>query len=174
MAAMPQDVTEDFYKIAMAVAVEESLAPAINPASPNDPKSIEEALGRPDGDKWKAAIEEELNSLRDHGVYVLVPRSSIPNSRKVMSSKWVLVSKQDELGIITRWKARLVTRGFKQVFSLDFTDTTSPTTRLESLWILLHLAAINDWDIHQLDIKTTYLYSILPEEEIQYMEQPKG
>ncbi|KAJ3568720.1 hypothetical protein NP233_g5535 [Leucocoprinus birnbaumii] len=174
MASMPQDVAEDFYEIAMAVAVEESSTPMINPASPNDPKSIEEALGRPDGDKWKAAIEEELKSLRDRGVYVLVPRSSIPDGRKVMSGKWVLVSKRDELGIIARWKARLVARGFEQVFGLDFTDTTSPTTRLESLRILLHLAAINDWDIRQLDIKTAYLYGVLPEEEIQYMEQPKG
>ncbi|KAJ3558222.1 hypothetical protein NP233_g11548 [Leucocoprinus birnbaumii] len=174
MATMPQDIAEDFYEIAMVVAVEESLAPTINPASPNDPKSIEEALGCPDGDKWKAAIEEELSSLRDHGVYVLVPRSSVPNGCKVMSSKWVLVSKRDELDIIARWKARLVARGFEQVFGLDFTDTTSSTTRLESLWILLHLAAINSWDIRQLDIKTAYLYGILPEEEIQDMEQPKG
>ncbi|KAJ3558223.1 hypothetical protein NP233_g11549 [Leucocoprinus birnbaumii] len=46
--------------------------------------------------------------------------------------------------------------------------------QLELLRILLYLAAANDWDICQLDIKTAYLYRILPEEEIQYMEQPKG
>lgn len=73
-----------------------------------------------------------------------------------------------------RREAHLVARGFQQVYGLDYVDTTSPTTRLESLHILLHLAASKDWDIRQLDIKTAYLYGCLSEEEFQYMEQPKG
>ncbi|KAJ3570020.1 hypothetical protein NP233_g4673 [Leucocoprinus birnbaumii] len=174
MNTMPQDVAEAFYEIALSVAIEEADNPNINIMYPDDPKTLEEALKRTDGDLWRASIQEELDSLKDRGVYILVPRSSVPNGRKVMTGKWVLVSKRDEKGEIARYKARLVARGFQQIFGLDFTDTTSPTTRLESLRVLLHLAAVNDLDIRQLDIKTAYLYGVLPEEEIQYMEQPVG
>ena len=43
---------------------------------------------------------------------------------------------------------------------------------MESWRILLHLAAALDWDAQQIDIKTAFLYGLLPKEEYQYMEQP--
>jgi hypothetical protein len=43
---------------------------------------------------------------------------------------------------------------------------------MESWCILLHLAATLDWDAQQINIKTTFLNRLLPEEEYQYMEQP--
>lgn len=52
--------------------------------------------------------------------------------------------------------------------------TTSPTARMESWRILLHLAAVLDWDAQQIDIKTAFLYGLLPDDEIQYMEQPRS
>ncbi|KAF7776523.1 hypothetical protein Agabi119p4_4916 [Agaricus bisporus var. burnettii] len=141
----------------------------INPHAPNDPRSLEEALTGPDSHLWKPSIQDELQSLKERDVYQLIPRTSVPSGRNVLTSKWVLTTKHDG-----RKKARCVARGFQQIYGLDFTDTTSPTTRLESLRILLHNAAVNDFDIRQLDIKTAYLYRVLPEEEYQYMEQPKG
>ena len=45
---------------------------------------------------------------------------------------------------------------------------------MESLWLILHLAAVNSWDVQQIDIKTAYLYSELPANETMYMGQPEG
>ena len=73
-----------------------------------------------------------------------------------------------------RHKVRWVVKGFQQIWGRDFSQTTSPTARLESLWVILHIAAINDWCIRQYDIKTAFLYRILPKEETQFMEQPPG
>lgn len=73
-----------------------------------------------------------------------------------------------------RYKVRLVVKGFEQFFGRDFNHTKSPTARMESLRIILHLAAANDWEAEQIDVKTAYLYGILPKDEVQYMEQPKG
>lgn len=53
-------------------------------------------------------------------------------------------------------------------------STTSPTACMESWHILLHIAAVMDWDAQQIDIKTTFLYGLLPDDEIQYMEQLPG
>lgn len=65
-------------------------------------------------------------------------------------------------------------KGFQQIWGRDFSKTTSPTAQLESLCVALHIAAVNDWHIEQYDVKTAFLYGILPEEERQYMEQPLG
>lgn len=45
---------------------------------------------------------------------------------------------------------------------------------MESWHILLHIAATEGWDATQIDVKTAFLYGILPDDEVQYMEQPEG
>ena len=45
---------------------------------------------------------------------------------------------------------------------------------MESWHILLHLAAALNWSSKQTDVKTVFLYSILPDDKVQWMEQPKG
>lgn len=45
---------------------------------------------------------------------------------------------------------------------------------MESWRVLLHLAAAQGWDAAQIDIKTAFLYGLLPDDETQYMEQPEG
>jgi hypothetical protein len=45
---------------------------------------------------------------------------------------------------------------------------------METWQILLHIAAILNWDAQQIDIKTAFLYGLLPDDEVQYMEQPMG
>ena len=71
-----------------------------------------------------------------------------------------------------KFKARLVTKGFKQKTDLDFFDTFSSVTRITSIRLLIAIAAIFDLKIHQMDVKTTFLNGDL-EEEI-YMDQPEG
>ena len=68
----------------------------------------------------------------------------------------------------------LIFKGFEQVYGKDYTSTTPPTARMESWRILLHIAAAIDWDAQQIDVKTAFLYGLLPDNEIQYMEQPPG
>lgn len=64
-------------------------------------------------------------------------------------------------------------QGFDQVYGKEYTKTTSPTACAELWQILLHLAAMQEWDAMQVNIKTAFLYGILLEEETTYMEQPK-
>ena len=106
------------------------------------------------------------------GVYKLIPRSDVPQGQKIRKGMPIFRIKRDENGKGVRWKVRLVFKGFEQIYGKDYTKTTSPTACMESWRILLHLAATLDWDAQQIDIKTTFLYGLLPEEEYQYMEQP--
>ena len=141
----------------------------ISANSPSEPRTYREATAGPDAENWKAAMADEFNSLNEHGTWTIVPR---PENRKVVSSKWVYRVKYKADGTISRYKARLVARGYTQVFGVDYTDTYAPVTRLETLRLLFALAVQNDWEVRQIDVKTAYLYGDLDEEI--YMEPPEG
>jgi len=80
-----------------------------------------------------------------------------------------------EMGLQTQsgWSlSRLVAKGFTQIPGLDYNETFSPVAHFESLRLLLVLAALEDWEVHQLDVKSVFLNGMLDEEI--YMEQPQG
>ena len=75
-------------------------------------------------------------------------------------------------GFIDKYKARLVIKGYKQKKGLDYFDTYSLVTRISSIRMLIAIATIHNHEIHQMDVKTTFLNGDLDEEI--YMEQPEG
>jgi hypothetical protein len=81
-----------------------------------EPLKVEEALGDSD---WIIAMREELNNFTRNEVWSLVERPK----QNVIGTKWVFRNKQDEHGVVTRNKARLVAQGFTQVEGLDFGET---------------------------------------------------
>jgi Reverse transcriptase (RNA-dependent DNA polymerase) len=140
----------------------------------DEPNTWEEAKMSPYSEQWEAGYREELKSLKDMQVYKLIHRSQIPSNAKIRKGRPVFRLKRDADGKPTRWKVRLVFKGFEQIYGRDYTSTTSPTARMESWRILLHIAAAMDWDAQQIDVKTAFLYGLLPDDEVQYMEQPPG
>ena len=140
----------------------------------DEPKTWEEARKSSYGEQWEAGYREELKSLKDMGVYKLIHRSQVPAGTKIRKGRPVFRLKRDADGKAVRWKVRLVFKGFEQIYGKDYTSTTSPTARMESWRILLHIAASLDWDAQQIDVKTAFLYGLLPDNETQYMEQPPG
>jgi hypothetical protein len=75
-------------------------------------------------------------------------------------------------GEVERYKVKLVARGFTQTFGVDYKETFAFVVKFMSIHCILALAAIEDMEIYQMDVKTAFLNGYL-EEEI-YMEQPKG
>ena len=114
-------------------------------------------------------MAEEFKSLNNHDVWEVVKH---PEGCRTITSKWVYRIKYKSDGTVEHYKARLVARGFTQVFGVDYSETYTPVTRLESLRLMLAMAVENDWEARQIDIKTAYLYGEL-EEEV-YMEPPEG
>jgi hypothetical protein len=103
-----------------------------------EPVSYAEAMRRPDATKWQAAMEEEKAAFFANGTWRIVP---IYQSWNLLSSKWVFKIKSDEYGHITRYRARLVAKGFLQREGMDYGDIFSPVVRYSTLRILLALAA---------------------------------
>jgi hypothetical protein len=128
-----------------------------------EPFRIEEALQDPN---WVLAMQEELNNFKRNEIWSLVPRPK----QNVVGTKWVFRYKQDEHGVVTRNKARLVAKDYAQVAGLDFEETFAPVARLEFIRILLAYAAHHSFRLFQMDVKSAFLNRPIKEEV--YVEQP--
>ncbi len=134
-----------------------------------EPTSVREALASPAAAQWKAAIEEELQSMITNQVYDLV---ELPPGRKAVGSKWIFKVKEGPDGSIDRYKARLVAQGFSQTAGVDFKETFAPVAKFTSIRVVLALAAAMQMTVHQMDVRTAFLNGELDEEI--YMKQPEG
>ena len=126
-------------------------------------------MARLDAKKWLEAMRAELQALEDNRTWVLC---LLPSGRRVIGTKWVYKIKVDALNVFERYKARLVAQGFSQIAGLDFNETWAPVVRIESVRVLLALAALFDlWIIH-IDAKTAFLNGNSDVE--LYVRQPEG
>jgi hypothetical protein len=141
--------------------------------NPEEPCSLAEALASPDAPKWLAACHEELASIQDLKVFRLVPRDAA-TGRTIMDGKFVFRLKRDQHGNPVRLKARYVVKGYSAIYGIDYNETTAPTMRMETFRTVAHVAAVNGWLLHQVDIKTAFLRGALEPGEEVYMKQPKG
>ena len=133
------------------------------------PKNLSEAYASPDAECWKEAVRTEMDSIMSNGTWEI---TDCPSGCKPVGCKWIFKKKLKPDGTIEKYKARLVAKGFTQKEGEDFFDTYSPVARITTIRVLLALAASHGLHIHQMDVKTAFLYGEL-EEEI-YMEQPDG
>ena len=123
------------------------------------PNTFKEAMRLPEATMWKAASDKEMKSLQNLKVYTLVPRSEVPPGQKGIGSKWVYKVKPDNMH-----KVRLVAKGWNQVPGRDHGGTFAPVSRLQSIRMVLAIAAEMNWEVVQLDVKTAFLYVDIEED----------
>ena len=136
---------------------------------PFEPKTYKEAMDSPDKKHWQGGMKEEHESLVENETWTLVDR---PKSCVVLRGRWVYTLKRGPNGEVIRYKARWVVRGFEQRLGLDYNETFACVVKPMSYKAIFALAAANDWDIEQMDVKTAFLYGYI-EEEV-YVEQATG
>ena len=134
-----------------------------------EPRTLTEAKHLPDCPLWEKAIEEELETLQKAGTWELTEARPEAN---IIGSKWVFCAKKDAAGNVIHYKARLVAQGFSQVPGVDYFDTFTPVAKLASIRAILAIAAADDLEMHQIDIKGAYLNGELTKREVIYMQQP--
>lgn len=133
------------------------------------PLTYEEAMSSPEAENWKTAMNEEMSALQENETWSLI---KLPENKRPIGCKWVYTLKTDIEGRIQKYKARLVAKGFTQREGVDFFETFAPVVRYESIRLLLALAARDDLEIANFDVKTAFLNGDLQEE--LYMHQPPG
>nr|GEX00098.1 ribonuclease H-like domain, reverse transcriptase, RNA-dependent DNA polymerase [Tanacetum cinerariifolium] len=115
------------------------------------------------------AMKVELDSINRNNTWVL---TTLPTGHKAIGLKWVFKTKKDANGNIIKHKARLVAKGYIQEHGIDFEEVFVPVARIETIRLLLAIAANNKWEVHHLDVKSAFLHGELKEEV--YVTQPKG
>ncbi|RVW69919.1 Copia protein [Vitis vinifera] len=119
--------------------------------------------------KWMDAMKEELKMIEKNQTWELVDKLI---HKRAIRVKWVYRTKLNSNGSINKHKARLVVKGYAQMFRVDFSETFALVARLDTIRMLLALAAQNDWNMHQMDVKSAFLNGYL-EEDI-FVDQLEG
>ncbi|CAI7759708.1 unnamed protein product, partial [Closterium sp. NIES-53] len=152
-----EDRQEEFQCFAAALPhlVHTLLAPEGDPDAPDipTPRSYAEAIEGPYSSQWQAAMDAEMASWKSTGTYVdEVP----PPGANIVSGMWIFRVKRPP-GSPPVFKARYVARGFSQRQGVNYFQTFFPTPKMTTLRVLLHVAALHDYELHSLDFSTAFL-----------------
>ncbi len=136
-----------------------------------DPETYEEAMNDPDSAKWREAVNEELDSHELCGTWKLMKRSKLEEGTRVLKSRWVNRRKKERNGD-TRYRSRLVVKGYDDRNDYDRTEVYAPVARMSDVRFLLSIANKYKMDLAQMDVKAAFLNGSL--EKKVYMEIPDG
>src|SRR6202050_4700763 len=116
----------------------------------------------------------QQNAMSLTSLLYLMFMTSLPPGRLRTGCRWVYKIKCDTEGNIILYRARIVAQGFTQCPGEEFFETFAPVAKIESIRLLLAIAAILDWEIHVIDVDSAFLNSTMPEDQTVYLSQPPG
>ncbi|CAI5935048.1 unnamed protein product [Closterium sp. NIES-65] len=132
------------------------------------PRSYREAISGEYSSQWQTAMDAEIAFWKSTGTYVdEVP----PPGANIVSGMWIFRVKRPP-GSSPTFKARYVARGFSQREGVDFFQNFSPTPKMTTLRVLLHVAAQREYELHSLDFSTAFLQGSL--HEAIWLRRPQG
>jgi hypothetical protein len=105
-------------------------------------------------------MNEEIEAIERNKTWDLV---DLPSNKSNIGMKWVYNTKVNEKGKLEKHKARLVAKGFSQKPGIDYGETFVLVARLDTVRTILAIQAQNKWQVHQLDVKSSFLNGILQE-----------
>ncbi|CAI7933157.1 unnamed protein product [Closterium sp. NIES-54] len=108
------------------------------------PRSYAEAITGPYSSQWQAAMDAEMASWNSTSTWA-----------NIVDGMWIFMVKRP-LGSPPAFKARYVARGFRQRQGVDYFQNFFPTPKMTTLWVLLHVAAQRDYELHSLDFSTQW------------------
>jgi hypothetical protein len=86
---------------------------------------------------------------------------ALPNGKKAIGCKWVYKVKHNADGYVSRYKVRLVAKGYAQTYGIDYEKTYSPIAKMTIVKVIIAMASTQGWSLHQMDVKNVFLHGDL-------------
>ncbi|BDD58303.1 hypothetical protein MAP00_009277 [Monascus purpureus] len=141
----------------------------------NTPTSYKQAISHPDAAKWQAAMQKEVNQLKEKGCWQLIRRSDLPPGAKVIPGRWVYKKKEIPGIPISedyQAKARWVIRG--NLLDKDFMESYAPVVNENTTRTLTALATLLGWHTRKADATLAFLNGKMPTDKRVFMTQVQG
>ncbi|CAI7904384.1 unnamed protein product [Closterium sp. NIES-54] len=105
-------------------------------------------------------MDAEMASWKSTRTYT----DAVPPSRaNIVDGMWIFRVKRPPISP-PAFKAHYIARGFSPRQGVDNFQTFSPTPNLTTLWMLLHIDAQRDYELHSIDFSTAFLQGSVLEE----------
>jgi hypothetical protein len=114
-------------------------------------------------------MDEEMAALDANRTWELVP---LPEGKKAIGCKWVYKMKHNSDGSISKYKVRLVAKGYAQTHGIYYEERFALVTKMATVKTVIVVAASRGWVLRQMDVKNAFLHGELQEEV--YLDQPPG
>jgi hypothetical protein len=145
-----------------------------------EPTTYKAALQSPQSREWKDAMRHEWQALVENHTFDIVPLRKKKNTHRPIADtmeepigcKWIYKRKTNPDGS-TRYKARLVIKGYEQKEGIDYNETYAPVSKMATFRLVLALAAQYGWDVDHMDVVTAFLNPKIDRDNI-HMEMPLG
>ena len=126
------------------------------------PQTYQQAMQSTQSERWEQAIQKELESLRQHGVFSVV---DLPADRCPLDGKYVFKIKEElDTDGLPLFKARFVGKGYQQIPGVDYAETFNLTLKMATLRIFLTLSASRRHTVRHYDVNTAFLNGDLDED----------
>ena len=134
-----------------------------------EPRTLAEAMTRPDAAKWLEAAYAELQAHVTNGTWEL---AQLPPGKRAIGSRWVFKVKRKPDGSIDKYKGRVVAQGYSQIAGIHYGEVFASTARMAAMRAVIAQAAIEDMELETVDISTAFLNGDIDREI--YMKIPEG
>ena len=105
------------------------------------PNTVSEALTKR---VWKDAMREEMSVLDKNKTWEIIER---PKGKNIVDCKWIFTLKYKADGSLKGHKAKLIAKGYTQTYGVDYQETCAPFAKINTVRILLSLAAHYNWQL---------------------------
>ncbi|CCF47918.1 hypothetical protein NDA11_001482 [Ustilago hordei] len=110
---------------------------------------------------WEEAMQKELEGLETMGTWEV---TNLPPGMNTINTRWVLKIKTDANLVPTKFKARLIARGFTQREGVNYTEIFTPVAPIQTIR--------GGWEVDSVNVKQAYLNSNLHHDV--YLRLPIG
>jgi len=174
-------ITETSEGEAQPIIEPDTIESAANKSLNNEsePLTYKAALRTPQARQWKEAIRQEWQALVENHTFDIVAKGNTVHTpttdrtvEEPIGCKWIYKRKINQDGS-TRYKARLVIKGYEQKEGIDYDETYALVSKMATFRLILALATQHGWDVHHMDVMTAFLNPTIDQDNL-YMEMPLG